>query len=81
MTINVRLSASLARLAGSSHLWLTLAQEATVADLFHHLRTHYPALDSKLNIAVAIISGRHTSPSQPLHDGDQVAILIPIAGG
>lgn len=81
MTINVRLSASLARLAGSSHLWVTLAHESTITDLFNHLRANYPALDSKLEIAVAIISGRHTAPSQQLNDGEQVAILIPIAGG
>ncbi|MGB0385958.1 MAG: MoaD/ThiS family protein [Ardenticatenaceae bacterium] len=81
MTINVRLSVGLARLVGNPHLWVTLAEGATVADLFDHLRTEHPTLQKKLEIAVPVVSGRHATHSQALANGQQVAILIPIAGG
>ncbi len=79
--INVRMSLGLAKLAGNTRLRVMLDEGATVADLLDHLCSQYPALKQKLNIAVAIVSGRHATASQTLSHGQEVALLIPIAGG
>ena len=81
MTVRVRLGAGLAPASGNSRLAVTLVADATVADLVAHLREQYPPLISKLNIAIPIVSGRHASPAQPLAEGQEVALLLPVAGG
>lgn len=32
-------------------------------------------------IAVLLINGRHSSPDEPLHDGDVIALFPPVGGG
>lgn len=81
MNIHVRLSAGLAQAAGNSRLAVTLAEGATVADLLAHLQAEYPALSSKLVRAVPVVSGRHLGLSAPLSAGQEVALLLPVAGG
>lgn len=81
MNVQVRLSAGLAQLVGNPHLAVTLAEDATVADLLHHLRTRHPALEQRLEIAIPIISGRHAAHSECLTAGQEVALLLPVAGG
>ena len=81
MTVRVRLGAGLAPASGNPRLAVTLVADATVADLVAHLREQYPTLTSKLNIAIPIVSGRHASPAQPLAEGQEVALLLPVAGG
>jgi molybdopterin converting factor small subunit len=81
MNVHIRLSAGLASAAGSSRLVVTLAEEATVADLLDHLRTEYPALASKIERAVPVISGRHVALSESLSGTEEVALLLPISGG
>jgi len=81
MQINVRLSAGLAHATGTTRLVVTLTEEATVADLLDQLRTAHPGLGPTLERAVPTISGRHVSPAEPLAAGQEVALLLPIAGG
>lgn len=58
---------------------VTLAQGATVADLLEYLLVQYPAFP--LNTAVPVIGGEHVSRSLHLSDGQEVAFILPIAGG
>jgi molybdopterin converting factor small subunit len=81
MKVPVRLSAGLAQATGSTRLVVTITEGATVADLLDHLRTTYPALGSQLETAVPTISGRHASATDVLTAGQEVALLLPIAGG
>lgn len=81
MTVNVRLSAGLAQAVGRTRLVVTLAEGATVADLVEHLRAEHPALASRLDLALPVVSGRHASPSDRLAPGQEVALLLPVAGG
>ena len=81
MDVHVRLSAGLAQHLGRARLTVWLPDDATVADLMAHLRTEYPSLASRLNTAVPIVAGRHVSQTEPLVDGQEVALLVPIAGG
>ncbi len=81
MKLRVRLSPGLAHLAGNSRLVVTLAEEATMADLLDQLRTQHPALEQRLNTAVPIISGHHVASSDRLTAGQEVALLLPVSGG
>ena len=81
MNVRVRLSAGLAPIAGNSRLLITLAENATVADLLDHLCTQHPELALKINMAIPMIAGRHAAPSDRLTDAQEVALLLPAAGG
>lgn len=81
MNIRVRLGAGLAPLTGNPRLVITLEEKATVADLLDHLRLEYPALTSRLDQAVPMISGRHAPSTELLAAGQEVALLLPVAGG
>jgi molybdopterin synthase catalytic subunit len=79
--VYVRLGAGLAHLAASPRLVFVLEEEATVADLLDHLHTDYPALTQRLDTAIPMISGRHAGPTETLTAGQEVALLLPVAGG
>ncbi len=81
MNVNVRLSAGLAHSLGNPRLTVTLADDATVADLLAHLRREHPQLQPGLDTAIPMIAGRHASLSQSLSPGQEVALLLPAAGG
>ena len=81
MQIQTRLSGELAQLVGTPRLFVTLPPAATVADLVAQLQQEYPTAIDYLETAVPIISGRHVSPTELLTAGQEVALLLPIAGG
>jgi len=81
MKVRVRLSGELASQIGRPRLVMSLADGATVADLTGLLRREHPESISLLNTAMPIIAGRHVTPSEPLADNQEVAFLLPIAGG
>ena len=81
MKISVRLGAGLAHLATSPRLAVELKEAATVADLLAYLETEYPALAERLPAAVPMISGRAAPSAEPLAAGQEVALLLPVAGG
>lgn len=81
MMVNVRFSAGLAPLVGNTRLQVNLDDQATLADLLTHLCRQYPDLKQKLNSAVFMAAGRHLSPVDPLTSEQEVALLLPVAGG
>jgi molybdopterin converting factor small subunit len=81
MDVNVRLSSGLANITGSARMLVSLSEDATISDLIEQLCREYPRLAEPLESGVAVISGNHADRSQPLRDGQEVALLIPIAGG
>lgn len=81
MNVSVRLSGDLAQQVGMARLQVTLAEKTTVADLVAHLRQQYPAAAARIDIAVPIIAGQHVSPTTKLAAGQEVALLLPVAGG
>jgi len=81
MRVNIRLSGDLATLAGQHRFSMAVADDATVGDLVDLLRQEYPKTVSRLDTAVPIIAGRHVTQSELLADGQEVAFLLPIAGG
>ena len=81
MQVNVRLSGELAAQAGRHRFTMSLADNATLADLLQLLQREHPQLWPRMSTAVPIISGQHVSQAAPLADGQEVAFLLPIAGG
>jgi sulfur-carrier protein len=81
MQIVVRLGSGLATAAGIRRLRVELPQQATVGTLLDRVGQLEPAIAPALGSALPVLKGTHASGSQPLADGDEVALLIPVAGG
>jgi len=81
LSISVRLNGELVRLAGRARMNIQLADSATVADLIDSLSKQEPTLADHLARAVPVVGGRHATSDQALADGQEVALLMPVAGG
>jgi sulfur carrier protein ThiS len=81
MNVRVRLSVGLAPINGNTRLIISLAENATVADLLDQLRAQHPTLASKINTAIPMVAGRPATPSDRLVEAQEVALLLPAAGG
>jgi molybdopterin converting factor small subunit len=79
--VQVRLGAGLATSAGTRRLGVALPPGATVDTLLDRLGELEPELAAGLPSALPVVRGTHATPEQQLHDGDEVALLIPVAGG
>ena len=81
MRIRVRLGAGLSRLADAPLLSIDVAEGASVDDLLAALGAQQPSLQPALPSVLPVVSGTHVEREQRLHAGDEVALLIPVAGG
>lgn len=81
MQVTVRANGSLAKAFGVARVFVTLPDGATVGDLFAQLQKQYPNSAESLKIAIPIIKGHHHTHDTVLHAGQEVALLIPVAGG
>ncbi len=79
--VQVRLSAGLAAAAGTPRLAVQLAPGAAVADLLAVLPVQCMALRGRLAGVVPVIDGETAGLQRNLKDGEEVALLMPIAGG
>jgi sulfur-carrier protein len=79
--VQVRLGSGLATAAGTRRLRVELPREATVDTLIERLRATEPAIAPALDSALPLVRGTHVSGVEPLAEGDEVALLIPVAGG
>jgi molybdopterin converting factor small subunit len=62
-------------------LSLDLEDGASVDDLLAALGAEQPALAPALRSALPVLAGAHVEREQRLRAGDEVALLIPVAGG
>lgn len=81
MQVRVRLGAGLARLAESPLLSLDLEDGATVADLLDRLTVVAPDVAPALRSTLPVLAGEHAERTRTLHQGDEVALLLPVSGG
>jgi molybdopterin converting factor small subunit len=81
MRIRVRLGAGLSRFADAPLLALDVADGASVDDLLAALGAEQPALAPALTSVLPVVAGSHVERDQRLYAGDEVALLIPVAGG
>jgi molybdopterin converting factor small subunit len=77
----VRLGSGLATAAGTRRLRVELPRESTVETLLARLGEVEPAIAPALDSALPVLRGTHASGGETLADGDEVALLIPVAGG
>ncbi len=81
MRIDVRLNSGLAAKVGQTRLALELTDGATPASVLAQLQAAYPAAGELLAQVVCVRQGLHIGMEEPLQDGQELALLIPIAGG
>ena len=81
LLVRVRLGAGLSRLATGPLLTLDLAEGATVEDLYVRLREAQPELGPALRAALPVVAGEHVAPDRRLADRQEIALLLPVAGG
>ncbi|HEX9582824.1 MAG TPA: MoaD/ThiS family protein [Gemmatimonadales bacterium] len=79
--VECRLFARYAELAGVDRATLELPVPATVADALRALRSTFPGAAGLPERPMVAVNQSHALPSAPLADGDEVALLPPLAGG
>ena len=81
MQVVVRLGSGLATAAGTRRLRVELPRQSTIDPLLERLRETQPAIAPALDSALPVMRGSHASGADALAEGDEVALLIPVAGG
>jgi molybdopterin synthase catalytic subunit len=66
---------------GSSNLNLTLDAPATVASAFAALKSRHPRLADMERSILFAVNEEYASLSDPLSEGDRLAVLPPVSGG
>ena len=79
--VQARLSSGLASAAGTPRLTLQLSPGATVAGLLAALPVQCATLRGRLAAVVPVIDGETVGPQRALQEGEEVALLMPMAGG
>ena len=81
MRVNVRLFAMLREQAGWRERELELPAGASIEDAWQVLVRLHPELASARESLRFARNGAYTAPDEPLRNGDQLAIIPPVAGG
>ena len=81
MQVSIRLSAALAQITGAPRVQVDVAEDATVAAATAALLVQYPTLAPRLKHAVPILAGAHVTANDHLVPGQELAFLMPVAGG
>ncbi|MDX1675526.1 MAG: MoaD/ThiS family protein [Longimicrobiales bacterium] len=80
MRVRTLLFATYRELAGTDELELELPGGATAGDLVERLRAR-PGLDRLPTEPALAVNQVYAPLSTPLSDGDEIAVLPPVAGG
>ena len=80
MTVTVRFFASYAEALGRPSLMLDLDHGATVQDVMHRVAA-LPGAASVPPSPLIAVNHSYAKPTQLLSDGDEVALIPPVAGG
>ena len=80
MRVRVRFFASYAETFGRDEMGLTLAAGASVADCLAAIRAD-PAAARLPPSPLVAVNQRYAKPETLLADGDEVALIPPVAGG
>jgi molybdopterin converting factor small subunit len=81
VTVKVLLFASYADWIGRDTVEVSLPAPATVSDLVRQLREEFPQADRLPTRPLSAINAVHATVDSPLREGDEVALLPPLAGG
>jgi molybdopterin converting factor small subunit len=80
-TVRVRFFASYADLAGCETAAVELRLPATVGDVVRRVREQLPGARVLPERPLTAVNLRHVKLDAPVSDGDEVALLPPLAGG
>ena len=81
MIVRIRLGSNLARFAPAPLLRVELPAGATIGDLYDSLAGSSPELGPALVSALPVLDGEHVERDRALADGQEIALLTPVAGG
>jgi sulfur-carrier protein len=81
LRIDVRLGSGLSRLAGGPRLAVDVADGATVDEVLVRVAEEQPALAAGLPSALTVVHGTQVGGERVLAEGDELAVLMPVAGG
>ncbi|WP_338256201.1 MoaD/ThiS family protein [Dictyobacter halimunensis] len=81
MKIRVRYFASLREIVGQNEEWLTVDDNATVANVRALLLEREPRLQPVMDRSVSALNRRYVSPETLLHEGDELVFIPPTGGG
>ena len=81
MNISVRVNGSLAQLLGTSRLTMQVVEGETLGSLVAELEERFPHSKEMLGRAVPMAGGRHTDHSYVFTQEEEIALLMPVAGG
>jgi molybdopterin converting factor small subunit len=79
--VRIRLGSGLAPFAPSPMLTCDLPAGATVDELYRSIGASHPELSPALRSALAVIGGSQVERHRRLRNGEEVALLLPVAGG
>ena len=80
MTVTVLLFASYAEALGASSLAVEVAGDATVADVISNVRAH-PGAERLPAMPLVAVNQQYADAHALVRDGDEVALIPPVAGG
>jgi len=80
MTVTVLLFASYAEALGGCWITNKKAGDATVADVISNLRAH-PGADRLPPMPLVAVNQQYADAHALVRDGDEVALIPPVAGG
>ena len=80
-TVRVRFFARYAELVGRGEAAVSLRLPATVADVLRRVREDFPQASALPERPLAAVNRRHVKLDAHVADGDEVALLPPLAGG
>lgn len=81
MQVRVRLGAGLSRLSSAPMLTVELDDDATVQDLYACVCDGDAGLAPALRSALPLVGGEHVPRDRRLAHREEVALLLPVAGG
>jgi len=81
LMVSIRLFARYAETVGRTRVEISLPAGATVGDLLAEFRRLVPEAAPLPERPLCAVNLVHVLPTQPLRNGDEVAILPPLAGG
>lgn len=81
VTIRLLFFAVLRDITGRDDAVLELAADTTPAGVWNLLRQQHPALAVWSSPPMVAVNESYTRPDTPLHDGDELAFIPPVAGG
>jgi MoaE-MoaD fusion protein len=81
VTIRVRLFAMLREQAGWREQSLEMPQAASIADAWQAVARATPGLAGYRSVVRFARNGRYAEPADQLADGDELAVIPPVAGG